>query len=131
MAIKLKVNLQEIQKYPNIFMLEDLLVVNIIITEKEYVFMGISNSMYKDIVVKIDNNDKEEGDDTPVEIQTIDISIPNSLDELNQLQLTMKFAFHLFANSSDINQQELSTILSPKIALYNKKVQIQKLQELQ
>ena len=126
MALKLKVNLGEIQKYPNIFMLEDLLVINIIKTEKEYIFMGISNSMYKDIVVKIEEEDEE----TDGPAQTIDISIPNSLDELNQLQLTTKFAFHLYSTSSDMNQQELSTILSPKIALYNKKVQIQKLQEL-
>ena len=126
MALKIKVNLKDIQNYPNIFMLEDLLVINIIKTETSFVFMGISNSMYKDIVVSIEEDDPET-DGPP---QTIDIQIPNSLEELNQLQLTLKFAFHLFANSSDTNQQELSTILSPKIATYNKKVQIQKLQEL-
>lgn len=126
MALKLKVNLKDIQNYPNIFMLEDLLVVNIIKTENEFVFMGISNSMYKDVVVKIEVPEKDS--ETPE--QTIDIQIPNSLDELAQLQLTMKFAFHLFSSSADVNQQELSTILSPRIALYNKKLQIQKLQEL-
>ena len=126
MALKIKVNLKDIQNYPNIFMIEDVLVINIIKTEKDFIFMGISNSMYKDRVVPIDEVDEE----TDGPEQTIDIQIPNSLEELTQLNLTLKFAFHLFAGSNDSNQQELSNILSPKIANYNKKLQIQKLQEL-
>lgn len=129
MAIKLTVNLQEIHKYPNIFMIEDLLVINMIKTEKEYIFMGISNSMYKDMVIPIKNQSTEEDADSS-QIQTIDINIPNSLEEFNQLQVTLTFAFHLFSSSTDANQQELSNILSPKIAMYNKKVKILKLQEL-
>ncbi len=126
MAIKIKVRLDEIQKYSNLFMLDDILVAQIIKTEKEYIFVGISNSMYKDTRILI--QEQEEGKD-PVE-QTIEIMIPGSIDELTQMQATMKFAYHYFSSSTDINHQEIANMIAPKVAMYSKKMKILALQEL-
>jgi len=114
MALSLKVPINELLTYPNIFLIEDLLVISVEKVQEEYIFYGISNSIYK---ARIETTETESEEATE---KTMDIKIPSSNEEISKLIETSRFAIKLFSFSNNEIQLELANKLTDKLAKYDK-----------
>jgi hypothetical protein len=128
MALKIKINIEEAKNYPNLFMLDELLVLSIEETQEEFIFSGIANSIFMELKIPREKQEKDENS-LGAGTQSIDIQIPNNMEELSQFQITLQFAHQLFSMSSSPKQQSIADLISPRIASLRKKNNILKLQQ--